>query len=98
MHKGPDGRSRKVEAVAQATKDGLIFVFDRDTGKPLFPIKELPVPKVAALPGEAPWPTQPVPVKPAPFANQTFTKADLTNISPASAAYAQAVFEKVEED
>jgi quinoprotein glucose dehydrogenase len=94
MHKGPDGRSRKVDAVAQATKDGLIFVFDRDTGKPLFPVKEVPVPKVAALPGEAPWPTQPVPVKPAPFANQTFTKADLTNISPASAAYAQSVFEK----
>ncbi|RDB03927.1 pyrroloquinoline quinone-dependent dehydrogenase [Runella aurantiaca] len=94
VHKGPDGRSRKVDAVAQATKDGLIFVFDRDTGKPLFPVKEVPVPKVAALPGEAPWSTQPVPVKPAPFANQTFTKADLTNISPASAAYAQSVFEK----
>nr|WP_229599587.1 PQQ-binding-like beta-propeller repeat protein [Runella rosea] len=94
MHKGPDGRPRKVDAVAQATKDGLIFVFDRDTGKPLFPVKEVPVPKVAALPGEAPWPTQPVPVKPAPFANQTFTKADLTDISPASAAYAQSVFEK----
>ncbi len=94
MHKGPDGRFRKVDAVAQATKDGLIFVFDRDTGKPLFPVKEVPVPKAAALPGETPWPTQPVPVKPAPFANQTFTKADLTDISPASAAYAQSVFEK----
>lgn len=94
MHKGPDGHSRKVDAVAQATKDGLIFVFDRDTGKPLFPIKEVPVPKVVALPGEAPWHTQPVPVKPAPFSNQTFTKADLTDISPQSAAYAQSVFEK----
>lgn len=94
MHKGPDGRSRKVDAVAQATKDGLIFVFDRNTGKPLFPVKEVPVPKVAALPGEAPWPTQPVPTKPAPFSNQSFTKADMSDISPESAAYALSVFNK----
>jgi quinoprotein glucose dehydrogenase len=93
-HKGPDGQPRKVDAVAQATKDGLIFVFERDTGKPLFPIKEVPVPKVAALPGEAPWPTQPVPTKPAPFSNQSFTKADMSGISPESAAYALSVFGK----
>ncbi|WP_428659480.1 PQQ-binding-like beta-propeller repeat protein [Runella sp.] len=92
--KGPDGRPRKVDAVAQATKDGLIFVFDRDTGKPLFPVKEVPVPKVAALPGEAPWSTQPVPSKPAPFSNQSYTKADMSTISPKSSAYALSVFGK----
>ena len=91
---GPDGRPRKVDAVAQATKDGLIFIFDRDTGKPLFPIKEVPSPKVAALPGEVPWPTQPVPTKPTPFSNQSFTKADMSTISPESSAYALSVFEK----
>ncbi|MFN8346730.1 MAG: PQQ-binding-like beta-propeller repeat protein [Spirosomataceae bacterium] len=89
MHQG-----KPVDAVAQTTKDGLIFVFDRETGKPLFPIKEVPSPKVGALPGEAPWPTQPVPTKPAPFSNQTFTKADRSDISPESAAYALSVFEK----
>jgi quinoprotein glucose dehydrogenase len=56
-----------VEAVAQATKDGLVFVFDRDKGTPLFPVKEIPVPVIPALPGEKPWPTQPIQVKPALF-------------------------------
>ncbi|WP_374759477.1 outer membrane protein assembly factor BamB family protein [Dyadobacter fanqingshengii] len=78
---------KTVEAVAQATKDGLIFLFDRDTGKPLFDVKEIPAPTTNALPGEQPWPTQPVPVKPAPFANQTLTEADITNRTPEAHAY-----------
>jgi quinoprotein glucose dehydrogenase len=92
-HKGPDGRPRTIDAVAQATKDGFIFVFDRDTGKPLFPVKEVPVPKGPTLPGEQPWPTQPVPSKPAPFANQNFTKADLTQRTPQAYAYVLDRFE-----
>ncbi|MEZ4905899.1 MAG: hypothetical protein R2822_31110 [Spirosomataceae bacterium] len=83
---------KKIEAVAQATKDGLVFVFDRETGKPLFPVKEVPVPKVSALPGEKPWPTQPVPTKPAPFANQHFSKADMSKISTKSSVYALTQF------
>ncbi len=78
---------RMVDAVAQATKDGYIFLFDRDTGKPLFPVKEVAVPKVQPLPGDQPWPTQPVPVKPAPFANQTLTEADITTRTPEAHAY-----------
>ncbi|ACT92263.1 outer membrane protein assembly factor BamB family protein [Dyadobacter fermentans] len=78
---------RMVDAVAQATKDGYIFIFDRDTGKPLFPVKEVPVPNAKALPGDQPWPTQPVPVKPAPFANQTLTEADITTRTPEAHAY-----------
>lgn len=81
-HKG-----KMVDAVAQATKDGFIFVFNRDTGEPLFPIKEVPVPAAPALPGEQPWPTQPVPTKPAPFAYQYLTKADITNRTPEARAY-----------
>lgn len=81
-HKG-----KKVDAVAQATKDGYIFVFNRDTGKPLFDVKEVPVPVTNALPGEAPWPTQPVPVKPAPFAYQSVTEADVTSRTPEARAY-----------
>ncbi|GAB3505355.1 hypothetical protein GCM10027341_36850 [Spirosoma knui] len=76
-----------VEAVAQATKDGYVFVFDRDTGKPLFPVKEVPVPTSPALPGEQPWPTQPVPTKPAPFAMQELTEANITSRTPEARAY-----------
>ncbi|QIP15727.1 PQQ-binding-like beta-propeller repeat protein [Spirosoma aureum] len=67
---------RKIDAVAQVTKAGFVYVFDRVTGKPLFPIKEVPVPK-SDIPGEMTWPTQPVPQKPAPFARQTMTEADI---------------------
>ena len=61
-----------VDAVAQITKSGHVFVFDRDTGEPLFPIEEIPVPRTE-LPGETTWPTQPVPTKPPPFARQELT-------------------------
>ena len=86
-HQGPDGRPRRVDAVAQATKDGYVFVFDRDTGKPLFPVREVPVSTSPALPGEQPWPVQPVPDKPAPFALQDVTEATLTNRTPEARAY-----------
>ena len=76
---------REVDAVAQATKSGHIFVFDRETGEPLFPIEERNVP-ASDLKGERAWPTQPVPVKPPAFARQAFAEADATDISPASRA------------
>jgi quinoprotein glucose dehydrogenase len=71
---------KRVDAVAQITKHGYIFVFDRLTGKPIFPIEERPVP-TEGLPGEEPWPTQPVPTLPEPFARQTFGSEDITNLS-----------------
>lgn len=72
---------RKIDAVAQITKMGTVFVFDRVTGKPLFPIREMPVP-VSTLAGETTWPTQPMPLKPAPFVRQTMTEADINpNVS-----------------
>lgn len=71
---------KSIDAVAQVTKQGLVFVFDRVTGKPLFPIKETPVP-TNALAGEHPWLTQPIPTKPAPFARQSHTLNE-TQISP----------------
>ncbi|WP_149244971.1 PQQ-binding-like beta-propeller repeat protein [Dyadobacter sp. 32] len=77
-HKG-----KRIDAVAQVTKQGYIFVFDRVTGKPLFPIREIPTPK-DALPGEFPWPTQPIPTKPAPYARQahTLTENDISIHAP----------------
>ncbi|SOD92984.1 outer membrane protein assembly factor BamB family protein [Spirosoma fluviale] len=86
-HTGPDGRTRLVDAVAQATKDGYVFVLDRDTGKPLFPVKEVPVMTSPALPGEKPWPTQPVPIKPAPFVRQELTENEITTRTPEAHAY-----------
>ncbi|PSR57025.1 pyrrolo-quinoline quinone [Adhaeribacter arboris] len=71
---------KKIDAVAQVTKQGLVFVFDRETGKPLFPIEERKVPQ-SDIPGEASWPTQPFPVKPAPYARQTFTEADINPLA-----------------
>ena len=66
------------EAVAQATKDGLIFLLDRDSGNPLFDVQEKPVPVSPALPGESPWPTQPLPDRPAPFSLQELTPGEIT--------------------
>jgi quinoprotein glucose dehydrogenase len=72
---------KTIDAVAQITKHGFIFVFDRTNGRPVFPIEEKPVP-VNALPGEQPWPTQPIPSLPQPFARQHFGPEDVTDISP----------------
>jgi quinoprotein glucose dehydrogenase len=60
---------RQVDAVAQATKHGFVFVLDRETGAPLFPVEERPVPQ-SDLPGERAWPTQPVPLAPPPLVSQ----------------------------
>ncbi len=69
---------RLVDVVAQVSKQGFVWVFDRVTGEPLWPIEERPVPR-SDLPGEEAWPTQPFPVKPPPFARQKFTVDDLSS-------------------
>lgn len=71
-HNGKD-----VDVVAQTSKTGYLWVFDRVTGKSLWPIEEKPVPQ-DAMPGEHVWPTQPVPTKLEPFSRQTFTSKDLS--------------------
>jgi quinoprotein glucose dehydrogenase len=72
---------KQVDAVAQGTKHGLLFVFDRVTGKPLWPIEERPVPQ-SDLIGEQAWPTQPFPTKPPPLMRQNYTEEDASDISP----------------
>jgi quinoprotein glucose dehydrogenase len=67
---------QKVDAIAQPGKTGFLYVFDRVTGKPLWPIEERPVPK-SFMPGEHAWPTQPFPTAPPPFAVQGYTADDL---------------------
>lgn len=71
---------KRIDAVAQTTKQGFVFVFDRENGEPLFPIEERPVP-ASDVPGEVAWPTQPFPTKPAPYARQTFTEEDISPIA-----------------
>ncbi len=73
---------KTIDAVAQVTKQGYVFVFDRVTGKPVFPIKEVKAPK-SDLEGEAAWKTQPVPTKPAPFARQSqdLTEKDISTFA-----------------
>jgi quinoprotein glucose dehydrogenase len=73
-----DGKD--IDAVAQITKQGFVFVFNRETGESLFPIEERKVP-ASRLPGEEAWPTQPFPLKPKPFARQWITESDLTDYS-----------------
>lgn len=65
-----------VDAVAESSKQGFLYVFDRVTGKPLWPIEERPVPG-SEMPGEQAWPTQPFPTAPPPFARQKITPDDV---------------------
>lgn len=67
---------KRIDAVAQVTKHGYVFVFDRDTGEPLFPVKEVPVPS-SDIPGEVASPTQPIPEVPIPFARQHISENDI---------------------
>ena len=71
-------RGQRVDAVAQITKQGHIFVFDRMTGKPLFPIDEQPFP-ASTIPEEQTSPTQPIPRLPQPFSRQQFTVVDFNH-------------------
>jgi len=71
---------KKIDAVVQTTKSGFVFVFDRVTGKPLFPIKERPVPTTNAALGEKLNATQPFPVLPKPFVRQIMTEKDLNTV------------------
>jgi quinoprotein glucose dehydrogenase len=88
---------KRVDAVAQITKSGFVFLFDRATGNPLFPIEERAVPR-SDLFGESAWPTQPIPLLPAPFARQSMSEADLTDFSPSAHAVALARFRTLRHD
>jgi quinoprotein glucose dehydrogenase len=72
---------RAVDAVAQATKAGFVFVLDRESGAPLFPVEERPFPP-SDVPGERAWPTQPIPSAPPPLVPQALGDADLYAPSP----------------
>lgn len=76
-------QGKKIDAVAQPTKTGFIFLLNRESGEPLFEVKEQPVPQ-DGVEGEKLFPTQPIPVLPEPFARQHFEEKDLNNLIPDS--------------
>ncbi len=86
-----DGRS--IDAVAQTTKQGFVYLFERATGKPLYPIEEKPYP-ASDVPGEVASATQPLPLVPAPFARQRLTADMLTNRTPEAHAWAEEQFSR----
>ena len=75
-----DGRT--VDAVAEVSKQGFTYVFDRVTGEPVWPIEERPVDTTTDVPGEVPWPTQPFPTKPPPFTQQGVFLEDANDLTP----------------
>lgn len=77
---------KKIETVIQVTKQGLTFVFDRDSGKPIFPIEEKPFAK-SDLEGEESWATQPIPTRPVPFARQFFSADRINRLTPENEKY-----------
>ena len=84
---------KPVKAIAQVSKQGFCYVFDRVTGRPIWPIEERPVPQ-STLPGERLSPTQPFPTRPAPFDRQGITENDVIDFTPELRKEALAVLEK----
>jgi quinoprotein glucose dehydrogenase len=84
---------KKIDAVVQLTKQGFAFVFDRVTGRPIWPIEERPVP-ASDVPGEHASPTQPFPTKPPAFSPQGVTLDDAFDLTPELKAEAQAEMKK----
>jgi glucose dehydrogenase len=84
---------RTIPAVAIYTKQGLLFIFDRVTGKPVFGVEERPVVSDNPIPGDEYWPTQPFPVKPPPIARMTFAPHEIAKVTPEHEAYCKGLLE-----
>jgi glucose dehydrogenase len=84
---------KRVPAVVEFSKSGLVYVLNRLTGKPVWGVEERPVPP-SDVPGEEAWPTQPFPLKPPPLTRISMTKEDVSDISPETHAYCLEQFEK----
>jgi quinoprotein glucose dehydrogenase len=86
---------RDIPAVVQVTKMGLVFILNRVTGKPLYPVEEQPAPK-SDVPGESTWPTQPIPLKPPQLSRSSVTRDDITDVTPESHRFCAELFEQFE--
>jgi len=83
-----------VPAVAVVSKMGFVFVFDRVSGKPIFPIEERAVPQ-SNVPGEETWPTQPFPVKPTALTRQSMTRDEISKVTPEAQRFCTELFDKL---
>ena len=88
---------QSIPSVAVVTKMGFVFVFNRVTGKPLFPIEERAVPQTEVA-GEETWTTQPFPIKPPALTRQSMTRAEISKVSPESQRYCTELFDKLAEN
>lgn len=85
---------QRVPAVAQMTKQGLLFILDRLTGTPIHGVEERPMRQDGFAPGEHPWATQPFPVKPVPLARNSFAPAELARITPEHRQLCESLLQK----
>lgn len=86
---------RTIPALALTTKSGYLYILNRETGQPIFGVEERPVPK-SDVPGEAAFPTQPIPVKPPPIARVSYKPEDLVTAAETTAEHAKACADLVE--
>ncbi len=84
---------QRVPGVAQMTKQGMLFMFNRLTGEPLFGVEERPVPMVD-IPGDATWPTQPFPKKPVGLSRDSMSRKEVSKISPEAEKYCTELYDK----
>ena len=87
-------QGRNVDAVVQITKSAHIYIFDRETGEPLFPLKEINVP-ASTLAGEQAWPTQVVPELPPRFSRDRFDRSDITQRTPEAHEFVEAIWQNL---
>jgi quinoprotein glucose dehydrogenase len=85
---------RTIPAIAVMNKSGLLFLLDRVSGKPLYEVKEVPVPTDTDIPGEAPWPTQPMPVVPPPLTRLSFSMDEIANVTPEHRAFCERLIQE----
>ena len=85
---------RTIPAVAQLTKQSLLFILNRDTGEPIHGIEERPVSQEGFTAGEVPWPTQPFPLRPPPLARVSFTPAEIARITPGHTKFCEEMLQR----
>ena len=78
---------RRIQAVAQSSKQGYVFILDRLTGKPVFGVEERPFPSDNPMDGDQNWPTQPIPVKPPPLTRVSFKPEEIAKVTPEHEKY-----------
>src|SRR5262245_29041579 len=86
-------KGKKIPAVALPTKAGLLFLWDRVTGKPIHGVEERPVGSENPIPGDEPWPTQPFPMKPPPLARMTFDPSEVAKVNPEHEKFCRTLLE-----